>query len=227
MFDVRACFKRRSGRAPSSSKMAVAAATLLISGAATPFATATPLTFQWTMVVNSGTLNGQTFSGDVIFTGTSDTANAKANPITTNGSNYGYASVGTVSFSIPSIAAIGTTTDTAYVLYHANSNYQFSLSPDGVHGDAGGLLFPATPPASDAFQEAETVTGSQLVEAIGTLPVTGVVIGGSSAPAATSLRVDLNPNANATFVQAVPEPTDLAAGAMVAAGALFRRRRRG
>jgi hypothetical protein len=190
-------------------RLTLALASTLFAGAAT--LNATTISFQWTAVaLPDSTLDGQAFSGDIIFSGTSDTALAQPNPIVTGGQNFGFSSVGPVNFFIPALNATGTTSDTAFILSFSGGLLKFDLSPNGVTADAGDLLF-SNLTQTDLFNASQTVSGPQLVEARGTAPVLG-----------GSLFLDTDPNQTATLVETVgaPEPatwTTLLAGALLLA----------
>ncbi len=169
---------------------------------------ATPINFTWTAIaLPDSTLNGQAFSGDIVFTGISDTTLAKANPIVTGGQNFGIPSTGPVHFSIPSLNASGITPDTAFIIAIPIAGaFKFTLSPNGVNGDIGDLLI-SNAAQNDLFNASASVSGAQFVEALGTAPVSSALIGANSV-SNTSLFLDTDPNQNATFVEAVgtPEP---------------------
>jgi hypothetical protein len=188
---------------------------------------ATVLSYSWTAVaLPDSTLDGQTFSGDIIFSGTSDTTLAEPNPITTGAPNFGFPSTGAVQFSIPSLNATGVTSDIAYFLaIPAGGLYKFVLSPNDVNGDIADIIINNLAD-TDQFNASETVSGSQFVEAIGTSPVTMATINGVNV-SNTTLHLDTDPNQNATFTETVgaPEP---ASWCMLLAGAvplLLRRHR--
>lgn len=181
---------------------------------------ATVINFTWTAVAFADSkLNGQTFSGNIIFTGTSDTTLAKANPIITGGQNFGIPSTGAVHFSIPSLNASGTTTDTAFVTAIPVAGiFKFDLSPNGVNSDIADLLL-SNLAQNDGFNATENICGPQFVEAAGTAPVSDARIGGTTF-LNTTLFLDTDPNQNATFLEVVgaPEPATwrmLIGGALV------------
>jgi hypothetical protein len=166
---------------------------------------AAPISFSWTAVaLPDSNLNGQTFSGNIIFTGVSDTTLAEPNPIGTG--NYGFDNVGPLDFSIPSLNATGIIADTANVLSFPSGLLKFNLTPNGVTSDAADLMF-SNLGATDFFNTSQTVSGSQFVEANGTAPVSSAVINGVRV-LNISLGLDTDPSANATFVETVgaPEP---------------------
>ena len=169
---------------------------------------ATVIYFSWTAVaLPDSTLDGQAFSGDIVFTGTSDTTLAEPNPITTGAQNFGFPSSGEVQFSIPSLNATGVTSDTAYIIALPSVGlYDFVLSPNDVNGDIADPLLNSLA-ATDQFNTSETITGSQFVEAIGTSPIPAATINGITV-SNTSLRLETDPNQNATFTETVgaPEP---------------------
>ncbi len=184
--------------------IAISMAALLASAASLH---ATPISFTWTAVaLPDSTLDGQTFSGDIVFTGNSDTAHDQANPIVTGGQNYGFESIGPVDFFIPSLDATGTTADTAFIVSFSSGFLKFALSPNGVTSDAGDQMLSGLT-GFDLFNTNQTETGSQFVEALGTAPVSSAAIDGQSV-SNTSLFLDIDPNQNATFTETVgaPEP---------------------
>ncbi len=136
----------------------------------------------------------------------------------TGAQNFGFPSAGEVQFSIPSLNATGVTSDIAYFLaIPAGGLYKFVLSPNDVNGDIGDIIINNLAD-TDQFNASETVSGSQFVEAIGTSPVTLATINGVNV-SNTTLRLDTDPNQNATFTETVgaPEPASwiiLLAGAI-------------
>ena len=196
--------------------IALSTAALLTSAASLH---AEPISFTWTAVaLPDSTLDGLTFSGDIIFAGNSDTTLLQANPIITGGPNYGFDNIGPLDFFIPSLDATGTTSDTANILSFSSGALKFNLTPNGVTSDAADLLF-SDLDQTDLFNTSQTVSGPQLIEAIGTAPVSTAVINGVSV-SNTSLYLDTDPNGSATLVETMgaPKPaswTLLLGGALV------------
>lgn len=91
------------------------------------------------------------------------------------------------------------------------------LSPNDVNGDLGDQIFNSLAD-TDQFNTTETISGAQLIEDLGTAPVTTATINGVNV-SNTTLFLDTDPNQNATFSETVgaPEPASwqvLLAGAV-------------